>query len=323
MEKAIRARFTWIKLYEETGDAGFVCRRCGVSRPTLRKWWRRYQKDSIKGLQSQSRAPKKSPAAKVGQKETEWILTLRNNRKLGARRIQSELKRLHSFNLSLATIHKVLTVNGCKQLQKPRRKKDYNRYSRPVPGDRVQMDTCKIGPGLYQYTAIDDCSRFMILALYNRRNASNTLEFIEQACEMMPFPIQRIQTDRGTEFFAMKVQKRFMDWGIKFRPIKPASPHLNGKVERAQKTVLYEFYSTIDMKNPEISNLLEEWQFYYNRLRPHGSLKGKSPMDVVCELKDVIPYGEDVDDMYDPLNERFQEQNYNMDLRLRKLKRSM
>jgi hypothetical protein len=46
-------------------------------------------------------------------------------------------------------------------------------------------------------------------------------------------------------------------------------------------------------------------------------------MDVVRELKDVIPYGEDVDDMYDPLNERLQEQNYSMDLRLRKLKRSM
>ena len=25
------------------------------------------------------------------------------------------------------------------------------RYERPVPGDRVQMDTCKIGPSLYQY----------------------------------------------------------------------------------------------------------------------------------------------------------------------------
>ncbi|WP_435370220.1 helix-turn-helix domain-containing protein, partial [Acinetobacter indicus] len=23
-------------------DAGLVCRRCGISRPTLRKWWKRY-----------------------------------------------------------------------------------------------------------------------------------------------------------------------------------------------------------------------------------------------------------------------------------------
>jgi transposase InsO family protein len=62
----------------------------------------------------------------------------------------------------------------------------------------------------------------------------------------MPFPIQRIQTDRGTEFFAIKVQKYLLRQSIKFRPIKPGSPHLNGKVERSQKTDLSEFYPTID-----------------------------------------------------------------------------
>ena len=49
--------------------------------------------------------------------------------------------------------------------------------------------------------------------------------------EEMPFPTQRIQTDRGLEFFAEAVQRRLMEWGIKFRPTKPRSPHLNGKVD--------------------------------------------------------------------------------------------
>lgn len=47
--------------------------------------------------------------------------------------------------------------------------------------------------------------------------------------EEFPFPIQRIQSDRGLEFFAEKVQKLLMEYGIKFRPIKPRSPHLMGK----------------------------------------------------------------------------------------------
>ena len=38
-----RTRLGWVRLYEEVGNAGVVCRRCGISRPTLRKWWRRYQ----------------------------------------------------------------------------------------------------------------------------------------------------------------------------------------------------------------------------------------------------------------------------------------
>ena len=127
----------------------------------------------------------------------------------------------------------------------PRRRKNrYKRYERPIPGDRVQMDTCKIAPGLYQFTAIDDCTRYKVMALYPRRTAENTLKFLEKVIEEIPFPIQRIQTDRGREFIAYKVPERLMRWGIKFRPVKPRSPHLNGKVERSQRTDLDEFYAT-------------------------------------------------------------------------------
>ena len=44
-------------------------------------------------------------------------------------------------------------------------RKGKKRYSRPVPGDRVQIDVCKIAPAVYQYTAIDDCSRYRVLAV--------------------------------------------------------------------------------------------------------------------------------------------------------------
>jgi transposase InsO family protein len=48
--------------------------------------------------------------------------------------------------------------------------------------------------------------------------------------EALPLPIQRVQADRGMEFFAYEFQQRLMDYVIKFRPIEPRSPHLNGKV---------------------------------------------------------------------------------------------
>jgi transposase InsO family protein len=85
--------------------------------------------------------------------------------------------------------------------------------------------------------------------------AASTLDFLEQVVEEMLFPIQRIQTDRGQEFLACKVQKCLLNWAIRFRPIKPRSPHLNGKVERSQN---------LDEK-------LAEWKQSYNwyrRLRP-------------------------------------------------------
>lgn len=242
-------------------------------------------------LASRSRRPHSSPNIKAGRHEEQLILDLRTDRNLGARRIQSELRRLHAISLSLATIHKVLRRNHVKPLKKYRNKKDYVRYERSVPGDRVQMDNCKIGPGQYQYAAIDDCTRYRVLRLYERSTAENTLEFLDCVIDEMPFPIQRIQTDRGREFFATKVQVKLKKYCIKFRPNKPGSPHLDGKIERSH--------------------------------RPHCAHHGKSPMERYFDMASETPLSEEAYEGYNPDSERIQDPNYSVDLELQRLKRSL
>jgi transposase len=158
MNDEIRKRLKWIKLYEKTKNASLVCHRCGISPPTLRKWWQRYQAPGEVGLQSQSHKPKTSPNHKVLNQEEQWILTLRRERNLGARRIQHELERLYSCHLSLSTIQKVLQRHRVKPLKRVQQSKGAKRYQKDIPGERVQLDTCQIRTGLFQYTAIDDCT---------------------------------------------------------------------------------------------------------------------------------------------------------------------
>ena len=183
----------------------------------------------------------------------------------------------------------------------------------------MQIDTCQIGPGIIQYTAIDNCTRFKILALYSSKSEENSLKFLDFVIEEMPFPIQRIQTDGGKEFFAYKFQEQLMNYGIKFRPIKPRSPHLNGKVERTQKTDWEEFYSITDLQSPDLEKQLQEWQDYYNHYRPHGSLDNKTPWKKWMELYLITPICEEVEAMYDPTKERIRHQNYWADLQLARL----
>ncbi len=95
MNKEIQQRLVWIKLFEDTNDAGLVCRRCGISRPTLRKWWKRYFEQGIEGLASQSKRPLSSPNTRVNQHIEDLVLRMRSSRNLGARRLQTELIRLH------------------------------------------------------------------------------------------------------------------------------------------------------------------------------------------------------------------------------------
>jgi transposase InsO family protein len=304
MEQEIRKRLSWIKMYQKVENAGVVCLRCGISRPTLRKWLRRYASQGEEGLKEQSRRPHRSPKRKMSEADRQEILGMRNEGK-GARRIQSEMRLYKEREFSLASIHKVLSTAKVAPLVRRRRptSESAKRYSKLIPGERIQIDTMKIASHLYQYTAVDDCSRWRVLGLYPQRNAQATLLFLDRVIEEMPFPIQRIQTDRGTEFFAEIVQRRFMQEFIKFRPIPPRSPHLNGKVERSQLTDRIEFWSRYDCKETRIHELIEEWQFEYNYRRPHGSLNGKPPAGRLAEIGSDIPLNEEVAATYDSTKE--------------------
>ena len=161
---------------------------------------------------------------------------------------------------------------------------------------------------------MDDCSRFRVLGLYPRRAGKYTLQFLERVIEEMPFPIQRIQTDRGTEFFAEPVQRFLKDSLIKFRPIPPRSPYMNGKVERSQATDLQEFWA--NRASPSLADAedLECWQFDYNWRRPHGSLQGKTPIDRIGEVRDQTPDREDIALKFDATREPLRFSNWRADM---------
>ena len=119
MNQEIHTRLKWIKHYQASGNLGVTCQRCGISRPTLRKWLQRYKEFGLSGLAGKSRRPRNSPNRKTFAEQEQQILLLRHENNLGARRIQNELKRQHQLSLSLATIHKILVKNKVKPLRRP------------------------------------------------------------------------------------------------------------------------------------------------------------------------------------------------------------
>ena len=86
IDRKVRIRLGWVPLYHEIVNAGTVC-RCGISRSTLKKWVRRYEKAGLEGLKSKTRKSKHSLNKRVTKQHEQWILDLRRKRKLGARRI--------------------------------------------------------------------------------------------------------------------------------------------------------------------------------------------------------------------------------------------
>ena len=109
------------------------------------------------------------------------------------------------------------------------------------------------------------------------------MEFIDYMRKKFPFRIHTIQTDNGHEF-QTKFHWHCEDLGIRHVYIKPASPHLNGKVERSHKTDKQEFWQLVEyVDDIDIKAKLKEWEQYYNCHRPHTALAGRAPFEVLRE----------------------------------------
>jgi hypothetical protein len=78
---------------------------------------------------------------------------------------------------------------------------------------------------------------------------------------------------------------------------------LNGKVERAQRTALEEFWPTVDPKDPDLPGRLEGWRAFYNLHRPHGSLGGRTPAERIEALAPKMLPLEAIHAAYDPSKE--------------------
>ncbi len=98
-----------------------------------------------------------------------------------------------------------------------------------------------------------------------------TYDFINYVVEKFPFRIETIGTDNGHEF-QTKFQWHISDLVLLHVYIKPATPRLNGKVERSHLTDKREFYQMLDYDGDvDLRQKLEQWADDYNDLRPHSA----------------------------------------------------
>src|SRR5437588_411246 len=116
-----------------------------------------------------------------------------------------------------------------------------------------------------------------------RRNDQKTaIQFADYLLEKLPFHVEVIQTDNGAEFQGA-FHWHLLDRAIGHVYIKPATPRLNGKVERSHRIDADEFYRMLDgvvIDDTELFNdKLQEWENFYNFDRPHGSLGGQTPYE--------------------------------------------
>jgi transposase InsO family protein len=212
--------------------------------------------------------------------------------------IHGLLKR-EDIHVSPQTVSHIL--NGRKRIPKVVRKKlnpHNKRYELPIPGQRLQVDVKYVphhvgGKRVYAYVAIDECTRWRFVHVFDHLDGQNTVVFLDMLKEKIPFPIVCIQTDNGFEFTNKLHPKPnwihpMESWcernNVVHRLIPPGVKELNGKVERSHRIDEQYFYWRATDKCLMIFNQqMADWIYRYNHFRPHYGLKFLTPAEKLEE----------------------------------------
>ena len=110
-----------------------------------------------------------------------------------------------------------------------------------------------IGRQFFQYTAIDEYSRWRFVEAFEEHSTYSSAQFADHLVKAFPCTIECIQTDNGSEFTnrftthrekPTLFQKRLEMHGIRHKVIRPFTPRHNGKVERSHRKDNERFYAT-------------------------------------------------------------------------------
>ena len=234
-----------------------------ISRNAIYEWRAKYDGKSWKSLIDKSHRPHHHPNEHTPT-EKEMILKRYPHYKDDMIMLWDSLRKSgykRSYTSLVRVVNKWIKPEiKQKQTRKP---KPYQRAE--YPGQKVQVDVkyvptyCVVnGQKYYQYTAIDECTRWTFREMYDERSTYNSTDFLKKLILNCPFPIREIQTDNGIEFTrALKsndgkpslFEKTLEVCNIKYHRIRVATPRHNGKVERQHRTDEKRFYKKMKMYN--------------------------------------------------------------------------
>lgn len=277
--------------------------RFGRSRQAIYEWRAKWDGKSWKSLIEKSHRPHHHPAEHTPE-EKEMILRRYPRYKDDMMLLWDSLRK-SGYKRSYTSLVRVVRKWIQPEIQKrsARQNKPYTRAE--YPGQKVQVDVKYVpsycvtnGQKYFQYTAVDECTRWAYRELYDEHSTYSSAQFLANLVKKCPFPIREIQTDNGTEFTNALLQKKcdhnslFEDlldrYGIIHHRIRIATPRHNGKVERQHRIDEARFYKKMRMYSLEDGRKqLDRYNIRSNDI-PKICLNFRSPNEVLRDYLAIM-----------------------------------
>lgn len=279
----------------------------GVSRRTYYRWRAALRRGGEAALEPKSTRPRRPRRRHWTAADVNAVIAMRKRFPfMGARAVHIMLKRRGS-KLSRAAVQRIVRlclkrkwikpVEWLRGRTKPKRRRSFARshaqrwkYGMKArrPGQLVQVDHMSVnadGGSIKEFRAVDPVTRMMVCRPCASATSFNARRFLDAVQADMPFAVESIQVDGGSEFMA-EFEGACRERGVKLFVLPPRRPQWNGRVERCNATSRLELWSlwTGGMTVAEVSPALADYQRFHNHERPHSSLGMATPMEYLQGL---------------------------------------
>lgn len=273
--------------------------RYKVNRQYIYRWLKRYD-GTLKSLADKSHRPHHHPNQHTPD-ELKLIADMRK-RNMNAGLVVFWVKlRQRGYSRSITGLYRILRKQGQMAVKPQNPKYIPKLYEQMLyPGQRVQIDVkfvpdaCIVGDAkgkkFYQYTAIDEYSRFRYVEAFEEHSTYSSAVFLEHMIKAFKFPVHCVQTDNGMEFTKrLNVGKQtptlfervLQKYNIQHKLIRPFTPRHNGKVERSHRKDNEYFYATHKFYSfNDFARQLKVHNYNYNKF-PMRPLNWKAPADYI------------------------------------------
>ena len=276
----------------------------GVSLSSVKRWCKRYD-GTWQSLLEKSHRPHSHPNRHTAREERQRRNSFKKfYQRYGWDGVYSDLLR-KGYSRSFSGMVYAAKRIGLAERSKPKKKSRTSRRYPEImtPGEKVQIDVKEVpynclrgsvlrnGKHLYQWTAIDECTRMRFVYGFEEHIPENSVRFLLMVIKEFPFRIKTIQTDNGTEFTYKYISdenicpfdKALQKLGIKHKLIPPRTPWHNGKVERSHRNDQRYFYDWETFRSVEELNQKLEKHLKWSNNKTMRTLGGKSPVQLLAE----------------------------------------
>jgi transposase InsO family protein len=266
----------------------------GVHRSWIYKLLARYREGGYEALEPRSRRPR-SCKHETSAALVEAIVKLRGDLEAqghdaGAGTIAYHLAAEHREVPSVSTIWRILRRQGLVLAQRQKRPhSSLIRFEADLPNEMWQADITAWqladGAAVEILNLIDDHSRlFLASDAYTRVKAADVVASFHRAAQLHG-PPESLLSDNAAVFVGsyrkgkVLFESELERLGVVFKNSRPYHPQTCGKVERLHQTLKrYLTRQAPAQTLAELQEQLDAFAHYYNDIRPHRALGGRTPL---------------------------------------------